>query len=39
MDFKQEIEQLRKELNEHSYRYYVQDAPVIWKSWRRNILN
>lgn len=29
MDFKQEIEQLRKELNEHSYRYYVQDAPVI----------
>lgn len=29
MDVKQEIEALRKELNEHSYRYYVQDAPII----------
>jgi DNA ligase (NAD+) len=26
---KKEIEQLVKELNEHSYRYYVLDAPVI----------
>lgn len=29
MDAKQEIEALRRELNEHSYRYYVQDAPII----------
>lgn len=29
MEVKQEIEGLRKELNEHSYRYYVQDAPII----------
>ena len=29
MEVKQEIEELRKELNEHSYRYYVQDAPII----------
>jgi DNA ligase (NAD+) len=28
-DIKQEIERLVKELNEHSYRYYVLDAPVI----------
>src|SRR5512139_729711 len=26
---KREIEKLVKELNEHSYRYYVLDAPVI----------
>lgn len=29
MDDKQEIQQLREQLNEHSYRYYVLDAPVI----------
>lgn len=29
MDEKQEIQQLREQLNEHSYRYYVLDAPVI----------
>src|SRR5574341_919074 len=28
-DIKKEIEQLVKELNEHNYRYYVLDAPVI----------
>ena len=28
-EIKKEIEQLVKELNEHSYRYYVLDAPVI----------
>ncbi|MHB8843436.1 MAG: NAD-dependent DNA ligase LigA [Nitrospirota bacterium] len=28
-EVKQEIEKLVKELNEHSYRYYVLDAPVI----------
>jgi DNA ligase (NAD+) len=28
-DIKQEIEKLVKELNEHNYRYYVLDAPVI----------
>lgn len=29
MDYKQEMEQLRQTLNEHGYRYYVLDAPVI----------
>ena len=29
METKQEIEQLRAELQEHGYRYYVLDAPVI----------
>lgn len=29
MDAKQEIERLRAELQEHGYRYYVLDAPVI----------
>ena len=29
MDPKQEIQQLRTELNEHGYRYYVLDAPII----------
>ena len=29
MDYRQEMEQLRRELNEHGYRYYVLDAPVI----------
>jgi len=28
-DIKKEIEKLIKELNEHNYRYYVLDAPVI----------
>jgi DNA ligase (NAD+) len=28
-DIKQEIEKLIKEINEHNYRYYVLDAPVI----------
>ena len=28
-DIKQEIEKLVKEINEHNYRYYVLDAPVI----------
>ncbi len=27
--FMQEIEELVKELNDHSYRYYVEDSPVI----------
>lgn len=26
---KEEIERLRTELNEHNYRYYVQDSPVV----------
>ena len=29
MDAKQEIEALRRQLNEHNYRYYVLDAPTI----------
>lgn len=29
MDFQKEIETLRRELNEHSYRYYVLDDPSI----------
>ena len=29
MDERQRIEQLRKELHEHNYRYYVSNAPVI----------
>ena len=29
MEYKQEMEQLRQTLNEHGYRYYVLDAPVI----------
>ena len=29
VDIKKEIEKLVKQLNEHSYRYYVLDAPVI----------
>ena len=29
MDERQRIEQLRKELHEHNYRYYVLNAPVI----------
>jgi len=29
MEFKQEIEQLRNELELHNYNYYVKDAPVI----------
>jgi len=28
-DIKKEIEKLAKEINEHNYRYYVLDAPVI----------
>ncbi|HEX9020844.1 MAG TPA: NAD-dependent DNA ligase LigA, partial [Nitrospirota bacterium] len=28
-DIKKEIEKLIKEINEHNYRYYVLDAPVI----------
>ena len=29
MDYQQEIEQLRKELQEHGRRYYIEDAPTI----------
>ena len=29
MDYHEEIKQLRDALNEHGYRYYVLDAPVI----------
>ena len=29
MDEKQRIEQLRRELHEHNYRYYVQNQPTI----------
>nr|WP_326164757.1 NAD-dependent DNA ligase LigA [uncultured Oscillibacter sp.] len=29
MDYREEIGQLREALNEHGYRYYVLDAPVI----------
>ncbi len=29
LEVKKEIEQLRKELDEHNYRYYVLDSPVI----------
>lgn len=29
MEFKEEIERLRRELNEHNYSYYVKDAPTI----------
>ncbi len=29
MDYRQEMQQLREELNEHGYRYYVLDAPTI----------
>lgn len=29
MDIKKRLQQLRAELNEHNYRYYVLDAPVI----------
>ena len=29
MDFKQEIDQLRRELELHNYNYYVKDAPTI----------
>ncbi len=29
MDIKERIEQLREELNQHNYNYYVLDAPVI----------
>ena len=29
MDEKQRIEQLRRELHEHNYRYYVQNQPLI----------
>ena len=28
-DERQRIEQLRRELHEHNYRYYVQNQPVI----------
>ncbi len=29
MDYRQEMQRLREELNEHGYRYYVLDAPTI----------
>jgi DNA ligase (NAD+) len=29
MNYQEEMKQLRDELNEHGYRYYVQDAPTI----------
>ena len=29
MDYREEIRQLRETLNEHGYRYYVLDAPII----------
>ena len=29
MDYRQEMEQLRQELNQHGYRYYVLDDPII----------
>ena len=29
MNIEQEIAALRKELHEHNYRYYAQDAPII----------
>ncbi len=29
MDYRQEMEQLRRELNQHGYRYYVLDDPTI----------
>ena len=29
MDYREEIRQLREALNEHGYRYYVLDAPII----------
>ena len=29
MDYKEEMKQLRDELNAHGYRYYVEDAPII----------
>ena len=29
MDYRQEMEQLRRELNQHGYRYYVLDEPTI----------
>ena len=29
MDYRQEMEQLRRELNQHGYRYYVLDDPII----------
>lgn len=28
-DAKERVEQLRRELNDHNYRYYVENAPVI----------
>lgn len=29
MDYREEIKQLRDQLNEHGYRYYVLDSPII----------
>ena len=29
MNYREEMKQLRDELNAHGYRYYVEDAPVI----------
>ena len=29
MNYQEEMKRLRDELNEHGYRYYVQDAPII----------
>ena len=29
MDYREEIKQLRDTLNEHGYRYYVLDEPII----------
>ena len=29
MTYQEEMKRLRDELNEHGYRYYVQDAPTI----------
>lgn len=29
MDYREEMKQLRDELNAHGYRYYVEDAPII----------
>ena len=39
-DFIQEAEQLRAELNQANYEYYVLDNPTMsgtWRSWRRRI--
>ena len=38
MDYREEMKQLRDALNEHGYKYYVLDAPVI-SDYEYDILN